>query len=132
WLLLMQMHPFCVVGQLHASKPFIGWVQTELLKSLNCIWFNREEQKDREKATQRIEAHIKDPNKPRLLIFPEGTCVNNEYVIQFKRGTFALNAEICPIAIKYKFCEQKKKKKKKTDCAKLNARNLKKIKIEYI
>jgi len=101
FVLLMSYTPFSVVGQLHQTKPFISWLQLDLLKSLNCIWFDREEQKDRSLATQKIVDHIKDPNKPRLLLFPEGTCVNNEYVIQFKRGTFALDVEICPIAIKY-------------------------------
>eukprot|EP01083_Nonionella_stella_P131549 399750_1 len=72
WLLLMQMTPFCAVGQLQASRPLIKWFQTELLKSLQCIWFNRSEQKDRKLAMQRIKEHILDINKPRLLIFPEG------------------------------------------------------------
>ena len=78
------------------------WIQTVVLKSLNCIWFNRNEQKDRNQATQRIKDHIANINNPRLLIFPEGTCVNNKYCIQFKQGTFATGAEICPVAIKYK------------------------------
>ena len=36
-----------------------------------------------------------------LLIFPEGTCVNNEYCVMFKRGAFDLGATVCPVAIKY-------------------------------
>eukprot|EP00483_Globobulimina_turgida_P004161 UN04169 len=101
WMLLMQMTPFCVVGQLQSSRPLVLWFQTELLKSLNCVWFNRSEQKDRALAMKRIRGHILDSNKPRLLIFPEGTCVNNEYCIQFKKGAFTLNCEICPVGIKY-------------------------------
>lgn len=34
-------------------------------------------------------------------VFPEGTCVNNEYVIMFKRGAFDLGTSIVPVAIKY-------------------------------
>ena len=30
-----------------------------------------------------------------------GNCVNNEYVVQFKQGVFDMQAEVCPIAIKY-------------------------------
>ena len=101
WLLLMYMRPFCVVGQLQSSRPTIVWIQTVLLKALNCIWFNRSEQKDRALAMKRIKQHIADESKPRLLIFPEGTCVNNEYCIQFKKGAFSLGCEICPVAIKY-------------------------------
>eukprot|EP01084_Bolivina_argentea_P153925 268363_1 len=101
YLLLLQMKPFCVVGQLQSSRPLVKWFQTELLKSLNCIWFNRAEQKDRALAMNKIKEHISDKRKPRLLIFPEGTCVNNEYCIQFKKGAFSLGCEICPVSIKY-------------------------------
>lgn len=41
------------------------------------------------------------PGSTPLLIFPEGTCVNNEYTVMFKRGAFDLGAHVCPIAIKY-------------------------------
>jgi glycerol-3-phosphate O-acyltransferase 3/4 len=34
-------------------------------------------------------------------VFPEGTCVNNEYVVQFRKGVFELGVPINPIAIKY-------------------------------
>lgn len=44
---------------------------------------------------------VQDPNSTPLLIFPEGTCVNNEYTVMFKRGAFDMDAHVCPIAIKY-------------------------------
>eukprot|EP00485_Elphidium_margaritaceum_P003335 CAMPEP_0202691680 /NCGR_PEP_ID=MMETSP1385-20130828/6330_1 /ASSEMBLY_ACC=CAM_ASM_000861 /TAXON_ID=933848 /ORGANISM="Elphidium margaritaceum" /LENGTH=466 /DNA_ID=CAMNT_0049347123 /DNA_START=23 /DNA_END=1423 /DNA_ORIENTATION=- len=101
WLVVGQNTPFCVVGQLHPTKPFVYYMQSVFLKALDCIWFNRQEQKDRAQAMQRIKDHIQEKERPRLLIFPEGTCVNNEYCIQFKKGAFGLGAEICPVAIKY-------------------------------
>ena len=101
WLLLMYYAPFCAVGQLQSSRPLVAWFQTEFLKSMQCIWFNRAEQKDRALAMKRIREHILDKSKPRLIIFPEGTCVNNEYCIQFKKGAFSLGCQICPVAIKY-------------------------------
>lgn len=101
WLLLMYYAPFCAVGQLQSSRPSIYWLQTEFLKSLHCIFFNRAESKDRTLAMQRIKEHCLDKSRPRLVIFPEGTCVNNEYCIQFKKGTFSLGLEVCPVAIKY-------------------------------
>ena len=39
--------------------------------------------------------------KPPLLVFPEGTCVNNEYVVMFKQGAFQLGKSVVPVAIKY-------------------------------
>ena len=44
---------------------------------------------------------MSDPNAIPLLIFPEGTCVNNEYTVLFKRGAFDMGCTVCPIAIKY-------------------------------
>lgn len=40
------------------------------------------------------QAHVNDPDTPPLLIFPEGTCVNNEYCVMFKRGAFDLGATV--------------------------------------
>lgn len=34
-------------------------------------------------------------------MFPEGTCVNNEYVVMFKQGAFQLGKSVVPVAIKY-------------------------------
>ncbi|OTF69193.1 hypothetical protein BLA29_009852 [Euroglyphus maynei] len=36
-----------------------------------------------------------------ILIFPEGTCINNSAVMMFKKGSFEIGATIHPVAIKY-------------------------------
>ncbi len=36
----------------------------------------------------RLKEHVEDPNKLPILIFPEGTCINNTSVMQFKKGSF--------------------------------------------
>jgi len=46
----------------------------------------RSESKDREMVQRRLREHVLDPTRLPLLIFPEGTCVNNEYCVMFKRG----------------------------------------------
>ena len=56
---------------------------------------------NRDATATKIREHVSNPNSNRLLIFPEGTCVNNEYCVQFKKGAFELGAEVCPIAMKY-------------------------------
>jgi glycerol-3-phosphate O-acyltransferase 3/4 len=48
-----------------------------------------------------MAAHVQAADTTPLLIFPEGTCVNNEYCVMFKRGAFDLGATVCPVAIKY-------------------------------
>jgi len=37
---------------------------------------------------------------PPILIFPEGTCINNTSVMQFKKGSFEVGGVIYPVAIK--------------------------------
>ncbi len=44
---------------------------------------------------------MSDPNKLPILIFPEGTCINNTSVMQFKKGSFEVGGTIYPVAIKY-------------------------------
>lgn len=44
--------------------------------------------------------HISDPKNPPILIFPEGTCINNTSVMQFKKGSFEVGGVIYPVAIK--------------------------------
>lgn len=57
--------------------------------------------KDRKIVSEKMKQHIAQIDSTGLLIFPEGTCVNNEYCVMFKKGTFELGATVCPIAIKY-------------------------------
>ena len=40
--------------------------------------------KDRALVSQRMKAHVAAEDATPLLIFPEGTCVNNEYCVMFK------------------------------------------------
>ena len=98
-VILSQMHTFSLVGQKQAG--FVGFMQRHVIACLHNCFFDRGEADDRSKAALRIKAHIADPANNRLLIFPEGTCVNNLYIVQFKQGAFDMGAEVVPIAIKY-------------------------------
>ncbi|RYG52894.1 hypothetical protein EON67_00090, partial [archaeon] len=101
FLVLLQSHTYAVVGQMHPG--WVGYTQKMVLGALHCIWFNRGEANDRKVVAERLRAHSHDVAKAPypLLVFPEGTCVNNEYVVQFKKGVFELGVPINPIAIKY-------------------------------
>ena len=48
----------------------------------------------------RLRDHIEDPNKLPILIFPEGTCINNTSIMMFKKGSFEVGGTIYPVAIK--------------------------------
>ncbi|MCL7031080.1 hypothetical protein MKW94_009606, partial [Papaver nudicaule] len=80
---------------------FVGLLQSTILESVGCIWFNRSEAKDREILARKLREHIQEADNNPLLIFPEGTCVNNHYTVMFKKGAFELGCTVCPVAIKY-------------------------------
>lgn len=70
---------------------------------------------DRSIVRKALHEHIEDPDKLPILIFPEGTCINNTSVMMFKKGSFEASSFIfccnlmCfwvadvvyPIALKY-------------------------------
>jgi len=99
YIILLGVHPFSVVGQLHEG--ILRAVQTKMLVCLKCIWFDRKSLTDRRLVRDRISAHVGCADVPPLLIFPEGTCVANEYAVVFKKGAFELGCDVYPIAIKY-------------------------------
>lgn len=99
YVVLCAHTPFAAIMQLHPG--WVGVMQKRYLSALGCLWFNRTQAKDRQLVTQRMKDHVNSPESAPLLIFPEGTCVNNEHCVMFKRGAFDLGATVCPIAIKY-------------------------------
>ncbi|KAL2649867.1 hypothetical protein R1flu_017995 [Riccia fluitans] len=99
FIVLEQMTAFAAIMQKHPG--WVGLLQTTVLESLGCIWFNRMESKDRSIVAKKLKQHVEDSESNPLLIFPEGTCVNNEYTVMFKKGAFELDCTVCPIAIKY-------------------------------
>ncbi|KAL0242902.1 hypothetical protein GEMRC1_005465 [Eukaryota sp. GEM-RC1] len=98
-VLLCQHQAFAVVGQQHQG--WVGFIQNSFLSALGCIWFERTDIDDRQVVARRIKRHLCDPYATPLLVFPEGTCVGNDFIVQFKKGVFELGATVVPIGIKY-------------------------------
>lgn len=93
---------FChaTVAQVHGG--LFGFIQRHALHLNGSLFFYRDESKDREKLAKRMRSHTEAwQNSSPLLIFPEGTCVNNEYTVLFHKGAFELGCAVCPAAIKY-------------------------------
>jgi len=88
-----------MVGQ--KSKGMLGIFMGALSKSSAHIWFDRKNAKDRSGVSKLLQNHADDRSLPPVLIFPEGTCVNNTAVLQFKKGAFEVDSIIYPIAIRY-------------------------------
>jgi len=99
FLVLSAYSSFSVIMQLHPG--WVGFMQKKVLDPQGCLYFNRTQVSDRKHVAEKMKEHVQDPKTPPLLIFPEGTCVNNEYCVMFKRGAFDLGATVCPVAIKY-------------------------------
>lgn len=91
--------PYALVGQSHPG--FMGIFQKSLSRGAAHIWFQRSQAKDRLEVARRLREHVEDPEKMPILIFPEGTCINNTVVMQFKKGSFEVGGKIYPVAIKY-------------------------------
>ncbi|KAK3705669.1 hypothetical protein QZH41_009509, partial [Actinostola sp. cb2023] len=90
---------YSMVGQ--RQPGLFGFIQKVLAKSQDHIWFERFEMKDRLIVTRRLREHAEDSSKNPMLIFPEGTCINNTSVMMFKKGSFEIGGVIYPVAIKY-------------------------------
>ncbi|KAJ3414571.1 hypothetical protein HDV05_006310 [Chytridiales sp. JEL 0842] len=91
--------PHATVAQTHGG--LLGIFEHSILALNGSLMFNRNEKKDRGLLTKKMRAHIHTPTNVPLLIFPEGTCVNNEYTVLFHKGAFEMDAYVCPVAIKY-------------------------------
>jgi len=90
---------YALTGQRHGG--FNGFFQDQLSKASPQIWFERGEAKDRKLVVQRLKEHVDNPDRLPILIFPEGTCINNTSVMQFKKGSFEVGGVVYPVAIKY-------------------------------
>ncbi|XP_075926736.1 glycerol-3-phosphate acyltransferase 4 [Petromyzon marinus] len=90
---------YAMVGQKHGG--LMGVIQRAIVKACPHVFFERSEIKDRNLVTKRLSEHVADKNKLPILIFPEGTCINNTSVMMFKKGSFEIQGTIYPVAIKY-------------------------------
>ncbi|KAL0230184.1 hypothetical protein PCE1_003746 [Barthelona sp. PCE] len=103
YLLLSRLQMFSVLGQRAKPFSFLGFVQNVLLEGMDCLWFERDSLRDRSSIKDQICAHVKNPCKPPLLLFPEGSCVNNNYTALFRaNGAFNMDGVgVFPVALKY-------------------------------
>ncbi|KAI5191884.1 glycerol-3-phosphate O-acyltransferase 3/4 [Nematocida sp. AWRm77] len=93
--IVLSSHKFShsVLAQKHAG------IMPMLLKlTSGAIQFERNTKTSRQSVREQIRKLLPSTH---LLMFPEGTCVNNEYTVMFQKGAFDLNIPVCPVAIKY-------------------------------
>ncbi|KAF1744868.1 hypothetical protein MXB_95, partial [Myxobolus squamalis] len=93
------------IGQIQPG--FFAYLQRQL-SNMGHIFFERREIADRHTvaawyifiSNSSIKKHATDPSLPPVIIFPEGTCINNTSVMQFRKGTFEVCDIVHPVAIK--------------------------------
>jgi glycerol-3-phosphate O-acyltransferase 3/4 len=98
-IILSTDNVYSLVGQQHSG--FTGWMQKSFSRASKHIWFDRSQARDRAYVAKMMKDHVRDTRNAPILIFPEGTCINNTSVMMFKKGCFELGATIYPVAIKY-------------------------------
>ena len=98
--MILSSYKFChaCISENHGG--LFGFIFNTIISKNGSIAFKRSEKQDREAVLGKIKKHIQE-NKSPMLIFPEGTCVNNDYILLFQKGAFELDSLICPVGIKY-------------------------------
>lgn len=99
--LILGSHKFSHACISEGHPGLFGFIITHILSKNGSIGFKRSDKQDRAQVAEKIKEHIHDRKAP-MLIFPEGTCVNNESIVLFQKGAFELGTLICPVGIKYK------------------------------
>jgi lysophosphatidylcholine acyltransferase / lyso-PAF acetyltransferase len=79
--------------------PLVG----RIIQSLQPILIDRNTPQGRKQAITDIADHLANAAFPPLLIFPEGTTSNQDYLTKFKVGSFASGLPCQPVVLKYPF-----------------------------
>ncbi|KAI8370145.1 hypothetical protein EDC96DRAFT_503213 [Choanephora cucurbitarum] len=100
-LLSANQFPHAVVMARHTGA--LGFLQNNGLNYLHSLTFDRTNITERRVLADSLKKHVNAPStwKNPMIIFPEGTCVNNKYAIRFQKGAFELGVKVCPVGIKY-------------------------------
>ncbi|KAK3882289.1 hypothetical protein Pcinc_013319 [Petrolisthes cinctipes] len=98
-LLLTTHSCYDIVGQNHGG--LMGLCLQMLSKGSHHIWFERTDPEDRNRVVKLMKDRISNSDLPPILLFPEGVCVNNTSVLQFKKGVFEFATTVHPIAVRY-------------------------------
>lgn len=99
FLLSSHRFPHACISEHHGG--LFGFLFKSVLMRNGSIAFKRSEKVDRQLVVERLREHIAAGGAP-MLIFPEGTCVNNKFSVLFQKGAFELGVTVCPVAIKFK------------------------------
>ncbi|CAL0323754.1 unnamed protein product [Lupinus luteus] len=77
-------------------------------KCLGCVYVQRESKSSDFKGvsaivTERIREAHQNKSAPIMMLFPEGTTTNGEYILPFKTGGFLASAPVLPIILSFHY-----------------------------
>ncbi|KAF5202337.1 Lysophospholipid acyltransferase [Thalictrum thalictroides] len=96
--------PSFVAKRSVAKLPLVGLIS----KCLGCVYVQRESKSSESKGvsgvvTERVlEAH-QNNLAPMMMLFPEGTTTNGDYLLPFKTGAFLSKAPVLPVILRYPY-----------------------------
>lgn len=77
-------------------------------KCLGCVYVQREDKPSDFKGVagticERLRAAANDKAAPLMMLFPEGTTTNGNYLLPFKTGAFVAGTPVQPVILKYPY-----------------------------
>ncbi|AFN83836.1 1-acyl-SN-glycerol-3-phosphate acyltransferase [Encephalitozoon romaleae SJ-2008] len=99
FLLSSHEFPHACVSERHGG--LFGLLFKSILIRNGSIAFKRSEKVDRQLVVEKVKEHVRSGGAP-MVIFPEGTCVNNKFSVLFQKGAFELGVTIYPVAIRFR------------------------------
>ncbi|XP_076895300.1 lysophospholipid acyltransferase LPEAT1-like [Bidens hawaiensis] len=96
--------PSFVAKRSVGKLPLIGLIS----KCLGCIYVQRESKSADFKGVSgvvndRINNSRQDKSAPMVMLFPEGTTTNGDYILPFKTGAFLSKAPVLPVILRYPY-----------------------------
>ncbi|XP_071731479.1 lysophospholipid acyltransferase LPEAT1-like isoform X2 [Rutidosis leptorrhynchoides] len=96
--------PSFVAKRSVGKLPLVGLIS----KCLGCVYVQRESKSSNFKGVSgvvndRINESLRNKSAPMMMLFPEGTTTNGDYILPFKTGAFLSKAPVLPIILKYPY-----------------------------
>ncbi|XP_048330949.1 lysophospholipid acyltransferase LPEAT1 isoform X2 [Ziziphus jujuba] len=96
--------PSFVAKRSVARIPLVGLIS----KCLGCVYVQRESKASDFKGvagvvTERVKEAHQNKSAPIMMLFPEGTTTNGDYLLPFKTGAFLAKAPVLPLILRYPY-----------------------------
>lgn len=96
--------PSFVAKRSVAKLPLVGLIS----KCLGCVYVQRESKSSDFKGvaavvTERVREAHENESAPMMMLFPEGTTTNGDFLLPFKTGAFLAKAPVLPVILRYPY-----------------------------